>query len=139
MPVILVTPKAVGSAKGARKLAWDLTPGSARVTTRFLSVRVQAHSEGLFDEAWPVVRVEVRAAGEVCAIPVSGSYGFQEATGSIALRSMEGDRSTTDANTVALMLTAKVPSKGTVSIHVVDAATGVELKKMENVEVSIAI
>ncbi len=139
LPVILVTPKAVGSAKGARKLAWDLTPGSARVTTRFLSVRVQAHSEGLFDEAWPVVRVEVRAAGELCAIPMSASYGFQEATGSIALRSMEGDRSTTDANTVALMLTAKVPSKGTVSIHVVDAATGVELKKMENVEVSIAI
>ena len=139
LPVVVVTPKTVGSSKALRKLAWNLALGSARVTTRFLSVRMQAHSEGLFAEAWPTVRVEVRAAGEVCAIPVSGSYGFQESTGSVALRSSEGDSATTEANTVALMLTDKAPTRGVVSIHVVDAATGVELKKIENVEVSIAI
>ncbi len=139
LPVVVVTPKTVGSSKALRKLAWNLALGSARVTTRFLSVRMQAHSEGLFAEAWPTVRVEVRAAGEVCAIPVSGSYGFQESTGSVALRSSDGDSATTEANTVALMLTDKAPTRGIVSIHVVDAATGVELKKIENVEVSIAI
>jgi hypothetical protein len=139
LPVVVVTPKAIVASKGAKKLAWDLSLGSAKVTARFLSVRIQARSQGLFAEAWPVVRVEVRAAGEVCAIPVSGSYGFQEATGAVALRSLETEPGVTEVNTVALMLTGKAPSRGTVSIHVVDAATGVELKKIENVEVSLAI
>jgi hypothetical protein len=75
----------------------------------------------------------------VCSIPVSGSYGFQESTGAVALRSIEGNPSETEPNTVALMLTGKVPSKGTVSIYLIDVATGVELKRLENVEVSIAI
>jgi hypothetical protein len=139
LPVIVATPKAIGAIKGSRKLIWEVSLGSAKVTARFLSVRIQARSQGLFDEPWPVVRVEVRTAGEICAIPVSGSYGFQEDTGAVALRSIEGDQGTTEVNTVALMLTTKAPSKGTVSIHIVDAATGVELKKVENVEVSLAI
>lgn len=139
LPVVVVTPKAIVASKGAKKLAWDLSLGSAKVTARFLSVRIQARSQGLFAESWPVVRIEVRAAGEVCAIPVSGSYGFQEATGAVALRSLETEPGATEVNTVALMLTGKAPSRGTVSIHVVDAATGVELKKIENVEVSLAI
>jgi hypothetical protein len=139
LPVVVVTPKAIVASRGAKKLAWDLSLGSAKVTARFLSVRIQARSQGLFAESWPVVRVEVRAAGEVCAIPVSGSYGFQEATGAVALRSLETEPGVTEVNTVALMLTGKAPSRGTVSIHVVDAATGVELKKIENVEVSLAI
>jgi hypothetical protein len=139
LPVLVVTPKGTAAAKGARKLAWEVTLGSAKVTARFLSVRITARSQGLFAEPWPVVRVEVRAAGEVCAIPVSGSYGFQESTGAVALRSLETEPAVTEVNTVALMLTSKAPPKGTVSIHVVDAATGVELKKLENVEVSLAI
>ena len=53
--------------------------------------------------------------------------------------SKRGSSKATEANTVALMLTSKAPSRGTVSIHLVDAATGVELKKLENVEVSLAI
>ena len=139
LPVMVVTPKVTGGVKGAKKLAWDVSLGSAKVTARFLSVRIQARSQGLFAESWPVVRIEVRAAGEVCAIPVSGSYGFQEATGAVALRSLETEPAVTEVNTVALMLTGKAPSRGTLSIHVVDAATGVELKKIENVEVSLAI
>jgi hypothetical protein len=139
LPVIVVTPKAAAMAKGAKKLTWEVSLGSAKVTTRFLSVRIQARLQGLFAESWPVVRVEVRAGSEVCAIPVSGSYGFQEATGAVALRSLEAEPTATEVNTVALMLTSKAPSRGTVSIHVVDAATGVELKKLENVEVSLAI
>jgi hypothetical protein len=139
LPVVLVSAKATAAAKGAKKLVWEISLGSAKVTARFLSVRIQARSQGLFADAWPAVRVEVRAAGEVCAIPVSGSYGFHEATGAVALRSMESDPTATEVNTVALMLTGKAPSRGTVSIHVMDAATGVELKKVENVEVSLAI
>jgi hypothetical protein len=85
------------------------------------------------------VRVEVRAGAETCAIPVSGSYGFQESTGAVALRSLDTDPTVTEVNTVALMLTSKAPSRGTVSVYLVDAATNVDLKKIENVEVSLAI
>src|ERR1017187_8480200 len=123
LPVMVVTPKITGAVKGTKKLAWEVSLGSAKVTARFLSVRIQARSQGLFAESWPVVRIEVRAAGEVCAIPVSGSYGFQEATGAVALRSLETEPAVTEVNTVALMLTGKAPSRGTLSIHVVDAAT----------------
>jgi hypothetical protein len=137
LPVFVVTPKAVASTRGAKNLAWEMTLGSAKITTRFLSVRVAARS--LSTDHWPGVRIEVRAGNEVCSIPVSGSYGFQESTGAVALRSIEGNPSETEPNTVALMLTGKVPSKGTVSIYLIDVATGVELKRLENVEVSIAI
>lgn len=139
LPVIVATPTAIGKAKGARKLMWDVALGSAKITARFLSIRIQAQSGGLFEEAWPVVRVEVRAGGEVCAIPVSATYGYQEATGAVALRSSEAKAAETEVNTVALMLTGKAPSRGVVSVHVVDAATGVDLKRLENVEVSLAI
>jgi hypothetical protein len=139
LPVILATSQMAGGSKRGKKLIWDLALGSTKVTTRFLSVRLQARSDALFAEPWPTVRVEVRAAGEVCAIPVSGAYGFQESTGSVVLRSLETESAITEVNTIALMLTAKAPARGTVSIHLVDAATGVELKKIENVEVSIAI
>jgi hypothetical protein len=138
LPVIVATAKVGASAKGAKKMTWEVSLGSAKVTTRFLSVRIQARAHGLFAESWPSVRVEVRAGGEVCAIPVSGTYGFQEATGAVALRPLEAEPTATEVNTVALMLTGKAPSRGTVSIHVVDAATGVELKKLEDVEVSLA-
>ena len=40
---------------------------------------------------------------------------------------------------MTLMLTGKIPSTGTVSVYLLDADSGVELKKIENVEVSIAI
>lgn len=73
------------------------------------------------------------------SLPVSGSYGFQESSGAVALRSLENDSNETEANTVALMLNAKAPSRGTISIYLLDAASGVELKKLENVEVALAI
>lgn len=139
LPVIVAIPAAVAKGKGARKLTWDVILGSPKITARFLSVKIQARSGSLFEEEWPSVRVEVRSGTEVCAIPVSATYGFQEATGAVALRSSAANRAETEVNTVALMLTGKAPSHGVVSVHLVDAATGVELKKLESVEVSLAI
>jgi len=120
-------------------LAWELVLGSPKITTRFLSVRVTAHAQGLFSDGWPAVRIEVRSGNDVCSVPVSGSYRFQETTGAVLLRSQEGSTATAEPNTITLMLSGKAPTRGTVSIHLLDAATGVELKKLENVEVSIAI
>jgi hypothetical protein len=37
------------------------------------------------------------------------------------------------------MLTSKAPAIGVLSVHLMDASTGAELKRIESVEVSIAI
>ena len=113
--------------------------GAPKITTRFLSVRVTGRSEGLFDAEWPRVRVEVQAGGQLCSMPVIATYGFNEATGEVALRAAEGDAKSTEPNTIALMLTNKTPQTGLATIRLLDAVTGVELRKLENVEVSIAI
>ncbi|MCX6602112.1 MAG: PglZ domain-containing protein [Acidobacteria bacterium] len=139
LPVIVATPKRAAATKGAKKLTWEVTLGSAKLTARFLSVHIKARAAGLFAEGWPTVLVEVRAGGEVCSVPNSSSYGYLESNGAVALRSLDAEPTTTEANSVALMLTNKAPNRGTVSIHVLDAATGVELKKLDNVEVSLAI
>jgi hypothetical protein len=120
-------------------MLWDLALGSLKITTRFMSVRVTGQSQGLFETEWPIVKVEVRVAGEPCSMPVSGTYGYRETTGDVAMRSSVTDPKTTEPNTVTLMLTGKIPSTGTVSVHLLDADSGVELKKIEEVEVSIAI
>lgn len=73
LPVLTVTPNLIAANKGAKKLNWEFTLGSAKITSRFLSVRIQGRGQSLFAETWPNVRVEVRTGADLCAIPVSGS------------------------------------------------------------------
>jgi hypothetical protein len=138
LPVIVATPKGGAPGKSAKKLDWTLEPGSAKITSRYLSVQIAARATGLFAENWPIVRVEVRSGAEICSKPVSGGKGYQEATGGLVLSTSATDPAATEPNTMTLMLTEKAPSRGTVSIHLLDAVSGVELKKREGVEVSIA-
>jgi hypothetical protein len=128
LPVLTLTPRSGVSASGSKKLKWDLILGSQKITSRFLSLTISGQSQGLFDADWPSVRVEVRFGGEVCSMPVSGTYGYNEATGEVALKAKPEDRSVTEPDTVALMLTGKAPSRGAVSVHLLDAISGVELK-----------
>jgi hypothetical protein len=139
LPVLTLVPRDWAAGQNARKIAWELAIGSPKITTRFLSVRITGQSQNLFETEWPRVRIEVRTGGEICSIPVIGTYGFNEATGEVALRSAEVDPRTIDPNTVALMLTSKAPAIGVLSVHLMDASTGAELKRIESVEVSIAI
>jgi hypothetical protein len=139
LPVLTLTPMAGATTQGPRKVSWGLVMGSPKITTRFLSVRVSGRSQELFEIEWPTVRVDVRTAGQSCSVPVSGTYGYREATGDVVMRGSATDTKTTEPNTVALMLTGKAPSTGTVSVHLLDALSGVELGSIEKVEVSIAI
>jgi hypothetical protein len=139
LPVISLRPRGWLSTDQVKKAEWELSLGSAKITTRFLSVRITAQFRGLFEAEWPTVRIEVHTNGEVCSIPVSGTYGFSETTGQIALRGSEANSNVVEPNTVALMLTEKAPTTGTVSVHLVDSVGGVELRTIEKVEVSIAI
>lgn len=139
LPVVMLTPTMLGEGHAARRIAWDLALGSSRITTRFLSVRVTGQAQGLFETDWPMVQVEVLAAREVCSVPVSSTYGYREPTGEVAMRRSEEDPRTAEPNTITLMLTGKSPTTGIVSVRLLDAVSGVELAKVGNVEVSIAI
>ena len=99
LPVLTLTPRSGVAASGSKRLKWDLTLGSQKITSRFLSLTITGQSQGLFDADWPSVRVEVRFSGELCSMPVSGTYGYNEATGEVALRGKQGDRGVTEPDT----------------------------------------
>ena len=115
-------------------MSWEIVLGTPKITTRFLSVRVGGRSQVLFETGWPLIRVEVRSGNETCSMPVSSTYGYQEGTGEAAMRASAADPTIAEPNTIALMLTGKAPNIGIVSVHLFDASSGVELKRVENVE-----
>ena len=133
LPLIRLRPRT--AAHGAKKIAWNLKLGSDKITTVHLTVTVSGDA-GLFEIEWPRVRVEVRAGDEPCAMAVSASYSFTDATGEVALRGFPDKPGETEPNAITLMLTPKAPRSGRVSIHLLDAISGVELKKLDSVEVS---
>jgi len=136
LPLVRLQPKAAVQAAGAKKIAWDLKLGSAKITTVHLTVTVSGQA-GFFETEWPRVRVEVRTAAEPCSIAISASYSFSDTTGEVALRGLPDRPGEIEPNAVTLMLTPKAPRTGTVSIHLVDAVSGVDLlPKPITVEVS---
>lgn len=139
VPVVCLTSTAkMGAATTG--IAWTLTPGTAKLTTRFFSVQIagEQSQSSLFGFEPPKVRVELRANKKVVSTPVSASYGFEDATGEVALKVSEKDDRRIEANTVALMISDDVPQK-TIGIYLLDATTGVELAPPLTVEVAISM
>lgn len=91
-----------------------------------------------FDIAPPKVRVELRAKGKTISRAVSASYGFEEGTGEVALRNDDENTKNIVANTVTLMVVEE-PGQKYVGLYLFDAATGVELSRLEKIEVAIAM
>lgn len=137
IPVLTLTPRKVQPAGVEGKLDWDLALGSQKISTRFFSVQIKAAVLGFLEPVLPKVRIEIKAAGDVISTPVSASYGFEEGTGDVQLRLAEDGRSV-DPNTVTLLIKDGV-SSGAASVHLLDAATGVELKRIAKVEITISI
>jgi hypothetical protein len=139
VPVVVLrsTFKQVAPSTG---IQWTLTPGTAKLTTRFFSVQVaggQAESS-LFGFEPPKVRIELRANKKCVSQPVSASYGFEDATGEVKLKLSEGDARRIEPNTVTLMLTEEITQK-TVGVYLLDATTGVELTSPLSVDVAISM
>lgn len=137
IPVLILRPKSWLKGEGAAKIHWELSIGSAKITTRFLTVQIRGRIDSLLDEAWPLVKIEVRSGKTPVSVPVGAVYGFSEETGEIELRAVEEQPKTMESNTVTLMLTGAITGP-ILSVALIDANTGRELKKIENVEVSIA-
>ena len=139
VPVVVMHPTAKASAP-ATGIQWILIPGTAKLTTRFFSVQI-AGTQGessLFGFEPPKVRIELRAGKKCVSVPVSASYGFEDATGEVKLKSSELDNKQIEPNTVTVMLSEEIEQR-TVQVSLLDAITGIELTPPLTVDVAIAM
>ena len=135
-----MTPKSVSPSSASTGIHWTLTPGSARVTTRFFSVQVSGSQSGssLFPLEPPQVRIEIRANKKCLSVLVSASYGFEDATGEVVLKSMLIDPKKVEPNTVTVMLSEEISQK-TVEVYLLDATTGAVLASVDRIDVAISM
>ncbi len=102
-----------------------------RITTRFFSVMATYALPDLFAPSERRVKVVVRAGAEDVGQAVMAAYGFEDGTQEIVLQKDRPDP-------ITLMLPG-IPEARSVSVHVLDAATQVELARLDDVSVTIAL
>jgi len=133
IPVLVVSPTPSVSSPEAPKLNWILTLGSQKITSPYISVTLETAPSmfPLIDA--PTVRAELRASQQVLSVPISASYGFQDATKDVRL-SLNENKTGIEKNTITLYLSEK-PSTPTVELHLLDANTGVTLHSVKPIDV----
>ena len=139
VPVVVMhsTVKAPSPSTG---IQWTLTPGTEKLTTRFFSVQIAGgqSESSLFGFEPPKVRIELRANKKCVSLPVSASYGFEDATGEVKLKNADNDNKRIEPNTVTVMLSEEISQKS-VGVYLLDATTGAELAAPLTVDVAISI
>ncbi|MFZ5915458.1 MAG: PglZ domain-containing protein [Chloroflexota bacterium] len=139
IPVLTVRSEAGAGPTAAAPVQWTLTVGGHSISTRFVSITVNGRSAQLLPIQPPVVRVEVRAKEQSVSVPVSAKYGFQEATRDVQLMVEAGGPPQAIAeNTITLMITEELEVKD-VTVHLLDATTGISLTRLEHVPVTISL
>lgn len=140
VPMVEIVPTASATPAAEGTIAWTLTLGSKKISTRFCTVQISGQRTGLFDAPPPLVRVEIKAGNDMLSTPIAASYGFSEATHDVQMAfAAEGSRDLAP-NTVTLMITQEPSQPSTmVSICLLDAATGREQARLEKVEMAITI
>ena len=108
-----------------------LTLAKPSITTRFFSIEARYVVGGLFGDDTKRIKVVVRAHRTEVGVAAMAAYGFEEGTQEIVL---EKDR----PNAITMMLTSEVEAS-TVSVHLLDATTQVELAALKNIPIDIAI
>lgn len=139
IPVVMMHSAAKPSAPSTG-IQWTLTPGTAKLTTRFFSVQIAGgeSTSSLFGFEPPKVRIELRANRKCVSTPVSASYGFEDATGEVKLKIAESDSKRIEPNTVTVMVAEEIAQK-TVGVYLLDATTGAELAAPLTVDVAISM
>jgi len=117
---------------------WELHARSIVVSTRFLSVQISGRAAQLFDAAAPRVRVEVRIGSTLLSSALTADYGLDEGTGEIAL-GLDQDGRAVQPNLVVLRLDERVIEADSVTVHLVDAASGSELARLAPIPVRISL
>ncbi len=139
VPVVILRSEAK-LVSTSSSIQWTLVPGTAKLTTRFFSVQVAGiqNQGSLFGFEPPTVRVELRANKKCVSHPVSASYGFEDATGEVKLKTSDKDSKRIETNTVTVMLTEEISQK-TVGVYLLDAITGTELSAPLMIDVAISM
>jgi len=140
VPVVVLHSK-VKSSKPTEGIHWTLRPGTPKLTTRFFSVQISGTQgeSGLFDWEPPKVRIEIRANKKCVSVPVSASYGFEDATGEVKLKVSETDKNRMEPNTITMMVVPEEITQKTVGVYLLDATTGAELANPLTVDVAISM
>lgn len=136
IPVLTIEQGPAGGPQVFGEVAWTLTPGSAKITTRFFSVTVEGRLTELLPVGRPHVRAEIRLGNRVISVPVSAAYGFAEDTKDVVL-SLADDGLSIRPNTITLMITEPLEA-AEATVLLINATTGVGLAWM-NIEVGIAL
>ncbi len=102
-----------------------------KVTTRFFSVTLTYEETGLYDPGALRVKLIGRTNRKDVAVPAMAAYGFEEGTREMILQRGK-------PNPVTMMLTSEVESRS-ITVHVLDASTEVELARIEGIEVDLSI
>ncbi len=92
----------------------------------------------LFGFEPPKVRIELRANKKCVSVPVSASYGFEDATGEVKLKVSDSDNKRIEPNTVTVMLSEEISQKS-LEVCLLDATTGAELATSLTVDVAISM
>ncbi|MBI4519040.1 MAG: PglZ domain-containing protein [Deltaproteobacteria bacterium] len=129
IPVAVV--KAKRDAVPAGQAVIALTMERPRIATRFFSVTATYSLTEFFGAEEKRVKAVVRANKKDIGSAVMAGYGFEDGTQEIVLRKDK-------PNAITLMLPADADMK-IVSVHILDAASQVELKRLDDVEVAIGI
>jgi hypothetical protein len=139
IPVVTMH-SAVKSSPLSASIEWTLTPGTAKLTTRFFSIQIAGgqSESSLFGFEPPKVRIELRANKKCVSTPVSASYGFEDATGEVTLKISQNDSKRIEPNTVTVMVSEEISQK-TVGVYLLDATTGAELAAPLTVDVAISM
>ena len=135
IPVLTVTAKGNAPISEA-KIRWDVKiSGRQEITTRTCMIVIDGKISSI-DPTPPKIRVEIRQEASRISRPLIASLGYEEATGDIQLKLKEG---TSDIEQVFVTLQITGTLKGdTASIHIIDAQTGAEYKKLTNIPLKIA-
>jgi hypothetical protein len=138
IPVLTVKSGAVSDAAPGAAIEWGLTLGRPTISTRFFSVTIEGSATQLLPLEPPLVRVEIRAGDKPISVPVSASYGFQDATMDAQLKCQENDDTAIAKNTVTLRIMEE-PPVDRVTVYLLDATTGVTLARRDDVPFEIAL
>ncbi|MCK4269708.1 MAG: PglZ domain-containing protein, partial [Methanogenium sp.] len=115
----------------------SLELGSSSITTRVCMVKIEGKATTLSDIQPPKIRVEIWSEGVIISQPLSALYGYEQATSDVQLRMSQKNSQSIDSNTITLLIPPGIQLGKTASIQLLDATTGVLLKKLENISIQI--
>lgn len=118
-----------------REIIWSLAHAS-KVTTRIFLVTISGRAKKFQPLAAPTIRLELRLAGTLISEIDNASYGFIKDTGEVRLVTPDGDPYGLAPNEVTLKIAKEFTGKK-LSLHLIDARTGVELIQEKQLDVFI--